>query len=176
MLDQIPEGARVTYARQFRRCGKAACRRCSEGSPGHGPYWYAFWDQAGKRHSRYLGKEAPRAMVASRDEAARPMPEATPKGLRVRTLGAFQVWRDGTALPASAWRARPAATLFKILLTAKEHRVPREQILEMLWPNISPTLSRRYLYAVLHRLRRTLDPPLAAQSYVMMNREELGLR
>ena len=33
------------------RCGKTACRRCP-----HGPYWYAYWWEGGKRSSRYLGK------------------------------------------------------------------------------------------------------------------------
>ena len=175
MLHQIPEGARVTYARQFRRCGKAACRRCSAGSPGHGPYWYAFWDQDGRRRSCYLGKQLPPAMAGSGDiPPARS--ETYPTGLRVRALGAFQVWRDDTALPASVWRSRPAATLFKILLTAAGHRVPREQVLESLWPDTSPTQSTRYLYATIHRLRRVLDPPMATQSYVMLTAEAIALR
>lgn len=33
------------------KCGKAACTRCP-----HGPYWYAYWWEGGKRRSRYLGK------------------------------------------------------------------------------------------------------------------------
>lgn len=33
------------------RCGKASCRRCP-----HGPYWYAYWWEDGRRRSRYLGK------------------------------------------------------------------------------------------------------------------------
>ena len=33
------------------RCGKANCTRCP-----HGPYWYAYWWEGGKRRSKYLGK------------------------------------------------------------------------------------------------------------------------
>ena len=33
------------------RCGKQTCTRCP-----HGPYWYAYWWEDGKRRSRYLGK------------------------------------------------------------------------------------------------------------------------
>lgn len=33
------------------RCGKDSCTRCP-----HGPYWYAYWWEDGKRRSRYLGK------------------------------------------------------------------------------------------------------------------------
>ena len=40
--------------RQHRvRCGKTSCRTCP-----HGPYWYAYWWENGKRRSRYLGKLA----------------------------------------------------------------------------------------------------------------------
>ncbi len=33
------------------RCGKATCTRCP-----HGPYWYAYWWEDGRRRSRYVGK------------------------------------------------------------------------------------------------------------------------
>ncbi|GBE24638.1 MAG TPA: hypothetical protein ENG98_02060 [Actinobacteria bacterium] len=33
------------------RCGKPTCSRCP-----HGPYWYAYWREDGKRRSKYLGK------------------------------------------------------------------------------------------------------------------------
>ena len=33
------------------RCGKSNCTRCP-----HGPYWYAYWWEDGKRRSKYLGK------------------------------------------------------------------------------------------------------------------------
>lgn len=33
------------------RCGKQECRSCP-----HGPYWYAFWTENGRRRSRYIGR------------------------------------------------------------------------------------------------------------------------
>lgn len=33
------------------RCGKVGCVSCP-----HGPYWYAFWTEDGKRRSRYVGR------------------------------------------------------------------------------------------------------------------------
>jgi hypothetical protein len=36
---------------QFVRCGKENCTRCP-----HGPYWYAYWTENGRRRSRYVGK------------------------------------------------------------------------------------------------------------------------
>lgn len=41
----------VSLRRQWVRCGKATCTRCP-----HGPYWYAYWREDGRRRSRYVGK------------------------------------------------------------------------------------------------------------------------
>lgn len=44
-------GPAVSLRRQLVRCGKDSCTRCP-----HGPYWYAYWREDGKRRSRYVGK------------------------------------------------------------------------------------------------------------------------
>ena len=36
---------------QMIRCGKPNCGRCP-----HGPYWYAYWREEGRRRSRYIGR------------------------------------------------------------------------------------------------------------------------
>lgn len=33
------------------RCGKEECTACP-----HGPYWYAFWREDGRRRSKYVGR------------------------------------------------------------------------------------------------------------------------
>lgn len=33
------------------KCGKLGCTSCP-----HGPYWYAYWTEDGKRRSRYIGR------------------------------------------------------------------------------------------------------------------------
>jgi hypothetical protein len=51
---------RVSLRAQTVRCGKPNCTRCP-----HGPYWYAYWTEGGRRRSRYVGKlEAPGAASA----------------------------------------------------------------------------------------------------------------
>ena len=44
-------GPEVKLRQQMVKCGKDSCTRCP-----HGPYWYAYWNEDGKRRSRYLGK------------------------------------------------------------------------------------------------------------------------
>ena len=41
----------VSMRQQMVRCGKSGCTRCP-----HGPYWYAYWTEDGRRRSRYVGK------------------------------------------------------------------------------------------------------------------------
>ncbi|MGQ0847918.1 MAG: hypothetical protein ACT4OP_02130 [Actinomycetota bacterium] len=43
--------SRVKLRSQMVRCGKPTCAACP-----HGPYWYAYWWDQGKRRSRYVGR------------------------------------------------------------------------------------------------------------------------
>jgi len=43
--------ADVKLRQQAVKCGKRNCTRCP-----HGPYWYAYWTEGGRRKSRYVGK------------------------------------------------------------------------------------------------------------------------
>jgi len=45
------DGINVCVRKQMVRCGKDGCTKCP-----HGPYWYAYWTEDGKRRSRYIGR------------------------------------------------------------------------------------------------------------------------
>ncbi|HUG32460.1 MAG TPA: hypothetical protein VMM14_06165 [Acidimicrobiia bacterium] len=45
------EEPNVGLRKQMVRCGKAGCTKCP-----HGPYWYAYWTEGGKRKTRYIGR------------------------------------------------------------------------------------------------------------------------
>lgn len=50
----VPVGnnaAKVSLRQQHVKCGKDSCTSCP-----HGPYWYAYWTEEGRRRSRYIGK------------------------------------------------------------------------------------------------------------------------
>src|SRR5687768_4701229 len=59
-----------------------------------------------------------------------------PAWLRVRLLGAFQVWLGGQAVSEAGWRLRKARSVVKLLALAPEYRLHREQIAEVLWPGL----------------------------------------
>lgn len=48
---ELGDARRMKLRRQKVRCGKENCNRCP-----HGPYWYAYWWEDGRRRSRYVGK------------------------------------------------------------------------------------------------------------------------
>jgi len=53
-LDRSSPSARdpkFSLRHQMVRCGKAGCTKCP-----HGPYWYAYWTEDGRRKSRYVGR------------------------------------------------------------------------------------------------------------------------
>jgi hypothetical protein len=50
-VDFAEGSPRVRLRQQWVRCGKRACTTCP-----HGPYWYAYWREDGRRRSRYVGK------------------------------------------------------------------------------------------------------------------------
>lgn len=45
------EAPKVRLRQQAVKCGKAACRSCP-----HGPYWYAYWTEDGRRRTKYVGR------------------------------------------------------------------------------------------------------------------------
>jgi DNA-binding SARP family transcriptional activator len=155
MPSEPPVDAHITYSRQYRRCRKAACSRCCGDQPGHGPYWFAYWREAGRLHSRYVGKNAPSApepisTVAIED----PSNEST--RFTVRTLGTFVVMQADMAVPASAWRRRSVPALFTRLLSARNQRLHREQLMDDLWPELDPSVAARELHRAMHALRTIL--------------------
>jgi len=98
---------------------------------------------------------------------AREDPLAVP-ALRVRTLGAFHVWRSEELIAPARWSRRVVAALFKCLVTAPGRRLSREQAIDRLWPEAQagPDRAAANLRATVHRLRGVLDALGAATSYL----------
>jgi hypothetical protein len=58
LMSKLPTDQHITYQLQYRKCGKPTCGTC-KASPGHGPYWYAYWREGTKLRSGYIGKTQP---------------------------------------------------------------------------------------------------------------------
>lgn len=90
-----------------------------------------------------------RALEACADEPHDPF-------LRVRTLGKVEIESTYGHVEHQHWRKRKARLLFLMLLCAPAHEIPRDVILERLWPDMDRTNAQRNLYVTWSHLRKAL--------------------
>lgn len=100
--------------------------------------------------------------------------------LVVTTLGRFEVRRELDPISGGQWRRRKVWELFKLLLSADQHRLHREQIQEILWPASANERAASSFGKTLYLLRRALEPGLAAgygssSTYVILDHDILQL-
>jgi DNA-binding SARP family transcriptional activator len=84
--------------------------------------------------------------------------QSSARALRVVSLGAVRVERNGTPVPLAEWKYAKARELLFLLLIHPQGRT-REQIGLALWPDASTEQLRSNLHPVLHHLRRVLGGP-----------------
>jgi len=96
--------------------------------------------------------------------------------VRIRLLGGFSVSVGSRTIEGSAWRLRKAASLVKLLALSSGHRMHREQVMDILWPELGTRAAANNLRQVLHVARRVFDPdPSAASRYLSLKGEQLAL-
>ncbi|HKR98314.1 MAG TPA: BTAD domain-containing putative transcriptional regulator [Candidatus Dormibacteraeota bacterium] len=78
---------------------------------------------------------------------------------QVKVLGGFEVWVDGAAVPAAAWRTRRAADVVKLLALEHVHAMHREQLLDLLWPELGEEAGGANLRKAIHYARRAMGAP-----------------
>src|SRR5690348_16046842 len=100
--------------------------------------------------------------------------------LEVSTLGRFEVRRNHDPLTGGNWSRRKVVDLFKLLLSAEQHRLHREQAQEILWATSTLEQAANSFGKTLYLLRRALEPDLAAgrgssSMYVLLDHDTLVL-
>src|SRR5215210_6165345 len=96
------------------------------------------------------------------------------EAIRVRLLGELRVSVGSRVIEAKQWRLRKPATLVKLLALAPHHRLQREQIMDLLWPDSGRRSASNNLRQILHTGRKTLDP-VAGSRYLHSDNESLVL-
>jgi DNA-binding SARP family transcriptional activator len=74
-----------------------------------------------------------------------------------------------------AWHLRKARSLVKLLALAPGHRLHREQITDLLWPDSGREAAANNLRRVLHIARRALEPDPSVPLYLVSHSEHLAL-
>ncbi|WP_086824506.1 AAA family ATPase [Streptomyces sp. NRRL B-24572] len=90
--------------------------------------------------------------------------------LRLHLLGGFRATRGSGPPPAERWPRLTAQTLVKLLAVTPGHRLHREQVMDLCWPDAGPQTAPNNLRVALHAARRALEPelaPRAASSYLI---------
>ena len=95
--------------------------------------------------------------------------------VRARLLGRFEVSVGSRVITEDDWRLRKAASLVKLLVLAPGHRLHREQVLELLWPDLKPAAAANNLHQTLHVVRRTLEPGASSPRLVQLRDDHLRL-
>src|ERR687888_1520037 len=95
---------------------------------------------------------------------------AAPSSLEVRLLGPFRVAVDGRAVEGRHWSRRKPALLVKLLALQPHHQLHREQVVELLWPDLDAEAAANNLHKAIHLARHALEPTLksAADSHFIL--------
>jgi ATP/maltotriose-dependent transcriptional regulator MalT/DNA-binding SARP family transcriptional activator len=90
--------------------------------------------------------------------------------LNVRTLGAFGVWRGDVEIRDRDWRSVKARQLLQLLLVERGRMLPRDRIMDMLWPGLEAEAAANNLRVTLSRLTKAIEPtrPEGAPTYYIM--------
>jgi len=93
--------------------------------------------------------------------------------LWVRTLGGLSVWRGSEPVSPHDWQRGKARQLFQLLLNYRKQWLQRDQIIDLLWPNLSPDAAVRDFKVALNALNHTLEParPRHAQPFFVIRRD-----
>jgi DNA-binding SARP family transcriptional activator len=99
------------------------------------------------------------------------LPQPPAPGLRVTTLGRFQLFRGDEEVPAQAWSSRKARMLFKLLAHYRPKGfVNKEIFMEHLWPEEDPQRTAKRFHVALASLRKILEPAVhrgVTSSYIL---------
>jgi DNA-binding SARP family transcriptional activator len=76
--------------------------------------------------------------------------------LRLYLLGRFEAVRADAPIPAHAWRRRRPADLLKLVALAPGRALPRDQVLDALWPEKETSSAANNLHRALYDLRQIL--------------------
>jgi DNA-binding SARP family transcriptional activator/TolB-like protein len=105
--------------------------------------------------------------------------------LQIQALGAFKVWVDGELVDESRWTRKKAKSLLKILALEKSHQIHREQLMDLLWPELDGEAALNNLHKAIHAARRALEPGLVngsdsrfiqTQNHILLLQCERALR
>lgn len=80
--------------------------------------------------------------------------------VRIFCFGTFEVFRGETRVSDSEWQSRQVKNLLKYVVLQRHRPVSRDELIEVLWPDLSPERAAANLWSAVYVLRRCLEPGL----------------
>jgi len=95
--------------------------------------------------------------------------------LWVRTLASPWTWRGDVPVAPGEWQREKARQLFQVLITFRGQMLMRDQIIDMLWPDLSPEPAQRDFKVALNALNHVLEParPKSTPPFFVTRNENL---
>jgi ATP/maltotriose-dependent transcriptional regulator MalT/DNA-binding SARP family transcriptional activator len=78
--------------------------------------------------------------------------------LRIETLGRFQVFRGNSPIEENQWDRIQPKQLLKAIVSYGGQRIPKEILIDELWPEERPQAAEKNFKTTLQRLRKSLEP------------------
>ena len=104
---------------------------------------------------------------------------STPTTLEIYLLGPFRVAVDGQLVGEQRWSRRKPALLVKLLALEPHHQLHREQVMDLLWPELEPEAASNNLHKAIHMARRALEPEIssaASSHFIVTKGQHIVLR
>ena len=126
---------------------------------------------------RALQKDRSESVRQAAEQALGQLVYRPPYQLRIRTLGAFSVWRGDQEVRDREWRSNKARQLLQLLLTERGRSLPRDRVLEALWPEMEPDAAANNLRVTMNRLSKAIEPDRpdgAPPAYILQQGDTYG--
>ncbi|HEY4388715.1 MAG TPA: AAA family ATPase, partial [Ktedonobacteraceae bacterium] len=129
---------------------------------------YAYWNENGRTVSKYIGIHLPKELAQSQETSSEVeetgIPQDSGPVLRIYVLGQFRIERksnnDWQTIDSRTWHRRRARALLGCLLSSPGRRLGREQIMDLLWPELELEVAANRLNGAVHELRQILEPDI----------------
>ncbi len=98
--------------------------------------------------------------------------------IRIQALGEFVVFKVHEPMKNEEWQRKHAKTMLKVIIARGARNIPRDFIIEDLWPEVSPDAGDKRFKVELHRLRKSLEPGMDKEfgsSYIHLTENLVSL-
>ena len=72
----------------------------------------------------------------------------------IKTLGGFQIIKDGEPIQEKKWKSQKALELLRFLVANRSKKIPVDRIFEYLWPGMNGESAKANLHSTLHTIRK----------------------